>query len=164
MQCLFCTPYSCMYGNTKVIPQVSQAHVTSGLCKRVGVALKATVETLYEKKKYWGLRYFISHTKSQRLLVTRHRLSCEKVNSHNTLVTGAWDTCVYTRALRCLLRGHARWVWPRTVRESGLCHWTRITKNSWSTRSDLIPIALTYNGFQPKISAVLLFWTIYINK
>ena len=50
MQCLFCTTYSCMYGNTKVIPQVSQAHVTSGLCKRVGVALKATVETLYEKK------------------------------------------------------------------------------------------------------------------
>ena len=30
MQCLFCTPYSYMYGNTKVIPQVSQAHVTSG--------------------------------------------------------------------------------------------------------------------------------------
>ena len=30
---------------------------------------------------------FISHTKSQRLLVTRHRLSCEKVNLHNTLVT-----------------------------------------------------------------------------
>ena len=31
-------------------------------------------------------QYFISHTKSQRLLVTRHRLSCEKVNLHNTLV------------------------------------------------------------------------------
>ena len=27
-------------------------------------------------------QYFISHTKSQRLLVTRHRLSCEKVNLH----------------------------------------------------------------------------------
>ena len=29
-------------------------------------------------------QYFISHTKSQRLLVTRLRLSCEKVNLHNT--------------------------------------------------------------------------------
>ena len=38
-------------------------------------------------------QYFISHTKSQRLLVTRHRLSCEKVNLHNTLVTWAWDAC-----------------------------------------------------------------------
>ena len=37
-------------------------------------------------------QYFISHTTSQRLLVTRHRLSCEKVNLHNTLVTlrGPW--------------------------------------------------------------------------
>ena len=32
-------------------------------------------------------QYYISHTKSQRLLVARHRLSCEKVNSHNTLIT-----------------------------------------------------------------------------
>ena len=38
-------------------------------------------------------QYFISHTKSQRLLVTRHRLSCEKVNLHNTLVTWAWGAC-----------------------------------------------------------------------
>ena len=29
-------------------------------------------------------QYFISHTKSQRLLVTRLRLSCGKVNLHNT--------------------------------------------------------------------------------
>ena len=29
-------------------------------------------------------QYFISHTKSQRLLVTRLRLSCEKVNFDNT--------------------------------------------------------------------------------
>ena len=29
-------------------------------------------------------QYFISHTKSQRLLVTRLRLSCEKVNLDNT--------------------------------------------------------------------------------
>ena len=50
MQCLFCTPYSYTYSNTKVIQQVSQAHVTSVLCKRVGVALQATVETLYEKQ------------------------------------------------------------------------------------------------------------------
>ena len=28
-------------------------------------------------------QYFISHTKSQRLLVTRNRLSYEKVNLHN---------------------------------------------------------------------------------
>ena len=27
-------------------------------------------------------QYFISDTKSKRLLVTRHRLSCEKVNLH----------------------------------------------------------------------------------
>ena len=32
-------------------------------------------------------QYYISHTKSQRLLVARHRLSCEKVNLHNTLIT-----------------------------------------------------------------------------
>ena len=32
-------------------------------------------------------QYFIAHTKSQRVLVTRHQLSCEKVNLHNTLVT-----------------------------------------------------------------------------
>ena len=38
-------------------------------------------------------QYFISHTKSQRLLVTRHRLFCEKVNLHNTLVTWSWDAC-----------------------------------------------------------------------
>ena len=44
-------------------------------------------------------QYFICHTKSQQLLVTRHQLSCEKVNSHNTLVTGAWDACSYTRSL-----------------------------------------------------------------
>ena len=50
MQCLFCTPYSYMYGNTQVIPQVSQAHVTRVLCKIVGVALQATVETLCEKQ------------------------------------------------------------------------------------------------------------------
>ena len=28
-------------------------------------------------------QYFISHTKSHRFLVTRHRLSFEKVNLHN---------------------------------------------------------------------------------
>ena len=38
-------------------------------------------------------QYFISHTKSQRLLVTRNRLSYEKVNLHNTLVTWAWGAC-----------------------------------------------------------------------
>ena len=38
-------------------------------------------------------QYFIPHTKPQRLLVTRHRLSCEKVNLHNTLVTWPWDAC-----------------------------------------------------------------------
>ena len=32
-------------------------------------------------------QYFISHTKSQRSIVTQHRLSCEKVNLHNILVT-----------------------------------------------------------------------------
>ena len=32
-------------------------------------------------------QYFISHTKFQRLLVTRHRLSYEKVNLHNTPLT-----------------------------------------------------------------------------
>ena len=31
--------------------------------------------------------YFICHRKSQRLLATRHRLSCEKANLHNTFVT-----------------------------------------------------------------------------
>ena len=31
-------------------------------------------------------QYFISHTKSQRLLLTQHQLSCEKVNLPNTLV------------------------------------------------------------------------------
>ena len=40
-----------------------------------------------------GPQYFISHTKSQRLLVMRHRLSREKVNLHNTPVTSAWDAC-----------------------------------------------------------------------
>ena len=45
-------------------------------------------------------QYFIAHTKSQRLLVTRHRLSCEKVNLHNTLVTWAWNTCGLTYSLR----------------------------------------------------------------
>ena len=32
-------------------------------------------------------QYFISHTKSHRSFVMRHRLSCEKVNLHNTLIT-----------------------------------------------------------------------------
>ena len=36
-------------------------------------------------------QYYISHSKSQRLFVTRHRLSCEKVNLHNKRVTWAWD-------------------------------------------------------------------------
>ena len=31
--------------------------------------------------------YFFCRRKSQRLLVTRHRLSCEKANLHNTFVT-----------------------------------------------------------------------------
>ena len=104
MQCLFCTPYSYMYGNTKVIPQVSQGHVTSVLCKltfsqesRCGVTSNRW-DFVWETK-YWGLRCFIFHTKSQRLLVTRHRLSREKVNSHNTLVTWPWDACGYTRLL-----------------------------------------------------------------
>ena len=49
------------------------------------------------KKMIFSVRrpqYFISHTKTQRLLVRRHRLSCEKVNLHNTLVPWAWDACV----------------------------------------------------------------------
>ena len=41
-------------------------------------------------------QYFISHTKSQRLLGTRHQLSCEKVNLHNTLVMWAWDPCEHS--------------------------------------------------------------------
>ena len=40
---------------------------------------------------------FYSHTKSQRLLVKRHRLSREKVNLHNTPVTSAWDACSVSR-------------------------------------------------------------------
>ena len=40
-------------------------------------------------------QYFISHTKSQRLLVTRHRLSCEKVNLHSTLVSELGTPVVY---------------------------------------------------------------------
>ena len=148
-----------MYGNTKVIPQVSQAHVASVLCKRVGVALQATVETLYHKQntEVCGILCLIQNLNGS---CNATQTFLWKVNSHNAPVTWAWDTCGYTRALHCLLCGHARWVWPCTVRESGLCHWTRIRKNSWSTRSDLIPKALAlYNGFQ-HISAV--FWTIYI--
>ena len=38
-------------------------------------------------------QYFITHTMSQRSLVTRHRLPCEKVNLYNTLVTWTWDAC-----------------------------------------------------------------------
>ena len=38
-------------------------------------------------------QYCIFHSKSQWLFVTRHRLSCEKVNLHNKLVPWAWDTC-----------------------------------------------------------------------
>ena len=41
-------------------------------------------------------QYFSAHTKSQRLFVTLHRLSCEKVNLHNTLVMWAWNTCGLT--------------------------------------------------------------------
>ena len=41
-------------------------------------------------------QYCISHSKCQRLFVTRHRLSCEKVNLHKKLVTWAWDTCDFT--------------------------------------------------------------------
>ena len=32
-------------------------------------------------------QYFISHSKSQQSVITQHRLSCEKVNLHNTLIT-----------------------------------------------------------------------------
>ena len=35
-------------------------------------------------------QYFISHTKSERSLVTQHRQSCEKVNLHYKLETWAW--------------------------------------------------------------------------
>ena len=48
---------------------------------------------LYRKKveiNIFSIRkpqYFISHTKSQRLLVMQHRLSCEIVNLHHTLIT-----------------------------------------------------------------------------
>ena len=42
---------------------------------------------------------YLSDTKSQRLLVTRHRLSCEKVNLHNTLITWVWDAYAHTHKL-----------------------------------------------------------------
>ena len=48
---------------------------------------------LFILQKKIKINIFIAQTKSQRLLVTRHRLSCEKVNLHNTLVTWAWNTC-----------------------------------------------------------------------
>ena len=51
---------------------------------------KSSLFILQKKSKY---NIFISHTKSQRLLVTRQRLYCEKVNLHNTLVTWAWNVC-----------------------------------------------------------------------
>ena len=41
-------------------------------------------------------QYCISHSKCQRLFVTRHWLSCEKVNLHKKLVTWACDTCDFT--------------------------------------------------------------------
>ena len=62
-------------------------HVTSVSCKRVGVALQATVETLYEKKKILRSAVFYFSYKVSTVLVTQHRLSCEKVNSNNALVT-----------------------------------------------------------------------------
>ena len=43
-----------------------------------------------EKRKHFRHQYFISPTTSQRLPVTPHRLSCEKVNLHSTLVTWAY--------------------------------------------------------------------------
>ena len=62
--------------------------------------LKVSLLYLFYRKKVkimiFSVRrpqYFISHTKSQRLLVTRDRLSCEKVNLHNRLVLWAWDAC-----------------------------------------------------------------------
>ena len=41
-------------------------------------------------------QYFISHTKSERWLVTRHRQSCEKVNLHYKLATWAWVASLQT--------------------------------------------------------------------
>ena len=54
-------------------------------------------------------QYFIPHTKPQRLLVTRHRLSCEKVNLHNTLVTWALGRlCSQLINFKCVIRGHSQ--------------------------------------------------------
>ena len=54
-------------------------------------------------------QYFISHTKSHRSFVMRHRLSCEKVNLHNTLITWAWS-----------LRGQITKEWKNSMRD-----WTK---------------------------------------
>ena len=43
-------------------------------------------------------QFFISHTRSQRLLVTQHRLSCENANLHNTLCQP--PTCSFTLPLK----------------------------------------------------------------
>ena len=54
-------------------------------------------------------QYFIPHTKRQRLLVTRHLLSCEKVNLHNTLVlnVGLGRLCSQLINFKCVIRGHS---------------------------------------------------------
>ena len=72
-------------------------------------------------------QYFISHTKSQRSFVTRHRLSCEKVNLHNILVTWVWDACGFlglfigsnTSSFACAAKSFqriVRKVYPRQIR------------------------------------------------
>ena len=94
-------------------------------------------------------QYFISHTKSHRLLATLHRLSCEKVlNLHKTLVTWAWDACVptshnnsdaYISTLGLPVCQHAEQILTLVPGKSPVT-WKRTTTSNetiaWSRRSD----------------------------
>ena len=79
-------------------PQASQADVTGVLCKLTfsresRCRVTSNRWDFLSEIKYCRPQYFIPHTQSQRLLVTRHRISCEKVDLHNTIETSAWDAC-----------------------------------------------------------------------
>ena len=114
---------------------------------------------------------FISHTKSQRLLVTRHRLSCEKVNLHNTLVTWAWDACsLSSRVL--ILTGHFchfgfLWRLPLTTRSQTSVSRSRsplpaprFSNIHFNLLELIFSLRLVYNNFISAFNTIELSWKI----
>ena len=105
-------------------------------------------------------QYFISHTKSQRLLVTRHRLPCEKVNLHITLVKWVWEACGHTKWIVCDRRSFfLRGIFPVLLSwdDAGGFYWKYTTMQCYKLCGQLIPFNMLRSS---KVVAFVYFGNI----